>query len=60
MNVDAAVARLLDVGGKSPLRITLVMEPRGRTLTGATLAPSVLLTPIHGGPRCPHCGAKSR
>lgn len=63
MNVGASVKRLLDVGGKQPLRIAYATEPRHRRASVASLAPTVLLTPERpkpAPPRCPTCGAAHR
>ncbi|WP_461415738.1 hypothetical protein [Gemmatimonas sp.] len=62
MNVQASVERLLDVGGRTPVRIAYDVAPARRR---AVLAASVLVTPhatvLPNPPRlrlcCPTCGA---
>jgi hypothetical protein len=63
MNVGASVKRLLDVGSKKPLRVVFSTERRHRRPTTASLAPTVLLTPVRerlAPPACPTCGGPKR
>ena len=64
MMVDAAVCRLLDVGGRDVSRVPYAVDRRDRRTT-ASLAATVLMTPVvqPNPPRrvrcCPRCGAVS-